>query len=88
MECYTCISGTIRVYLRGEERVKKQINVRLDEKTIEKLEMLQDVLSQRSYELHSAAEDLPFVPGKTEWTRTEILTYAIEEMYKRFVKSF
>jgi hypothetical protein len=67
--------------------MKKQINVRLDKKTIEKLDILQDVLSQRSFDLHNAAEDLPFIPNRTEWTRTEIFTYAIEEMYQRFVKS-
>ena len=67
--------------------MKMQINVRLDEKTIEQLNMIQDVLSQHSYDLHSQASDLPFIPGRTEWTRTEILTYAIEEMYEKFVKS-
>ncbi|PDY14192.1 hypothetical protein COO16_04315 [Bacillus pseudomycoides] len=65
--------------------MKKQVNIRLEESVIEKLDTIQDVLSQRTFDLYDQAENLPYIPSKSEWTRTEVLTYAIEEMYKKYI---
>lgn len=64
--------------------VKRPINIRLEECDIDKLDEIQEILSEHSKQLNESGA-MPY-SAKTNWTRTDVMSYMINKFYAELKK--